>query len=321
MKILMLILLMVQLAFPQKILLSHPHTPDDQIGKAPQTYESTTQPIPHDQRNVKKDASEKQRQEQINVHKEPPLQPLPSWYPKREAEDLPACQHLDMTKNFSKVRNLEDFMENCSIEEGYSVYDNGGRGGTLDQLHILKNAITYARWSESDEHRFCKSDLTDINLLPDKTYQDFIAFLEKHRLRQKSLLAVAFPIPLEEFYSFWCKDTRLCDLLLRNPWGENKSHYYVLGTIDYRYTWNPVLNIDDKLYWVWTYTSLKKTLLAKESEWKVSALSGDTLFVSRFMDNQIVNDPKLLAQEEKGYWLTKFKIKRCEINLWKIPPS
>lgn len=36
-------------------------------------------------------------------------------------------------------------MENCNIEEGYSVYDNGGRGGTLDQLHILKNAITYAR--------------------------------------------------------------------------------------------------------------------------------------------------------------------------------
>lgn len=78
MKILMLILLMVQLAFPQKILLSHPHTPDDQIGKAPQTYESTTQPILHDQRNIKKDASEKQRQEQINAHKESPLQPLPS---------------------------------------------------------------------------------------------------------------------------------------------------------------------------------------------------------------------------------------------------
>ena len=78
MKILMLILLMVQLAFSQKILLFHPHTPDDQIREAPQTYESTTQPIPHDQRNVKKDASEKQRQEQINVHKEPPLQPLPS---------------------------------------------------------------------------------------------------------------------------------------------------------------------------------------------------------------------------------------------------
>ena len=74
----MLILLMVQLAFPQKILLSHPHTSDDQIGKAHQTYESATQPTPHDQRNVKKDASEKQRQEQINVHKEPPLQPLPS---------------------------------------------------------------------------------------------------------------------------------------------------------------------------------------------------------------------------------------------------
>ena len=78
MKILMLIFLMVQLAFSQKILLSHPHTPDDQIGKEPQTYESTTQPTPHDQRNVKKDASEKQSQEQINVHKEPPLQPLPS---------------------------------------------------------------------------------------------------------------------------------------------------------------------------------------------------------------------------------------------------
>ena len=107
-----------------------------------------------------------------------------------------------MTKNFSKVRNLEDFMENCSFEEGYSVYDNAGRGGTQDQLSILKDAITYARGSESDERGFCKSDLTDINLLPDKTYQDFIAFLEKHRLRQKSLLAVAFPIPLDEFYSF-----------------------------------------------------------------------------------------------------------------------
>ena len=321
MKILMLILLMVQLAFSQKILLFHPHTPDDQIREAPQTYESTTQPIPHDQRNVKKDASEKQSQEQINVHKEPPLQPLPSWYPKREAKDLPACQHLDMTKNFSKVRNLEDFMENCSFEEGYSVYDNAGRGGTQDQLSILKDAITYARGSESDERRFCKSALTDINLLPDKTYQDFIAFLEKHHLRQKSLLAVAFPIPIAESYSFWCKDTRLCDLLLKNPWGENKSHYYVLGTIDYRYTWNPVLDIDDKLYWIWESKWLEKTWLYEEGRRAVSSISGDTLFVSRFMDNQIVNDPKLLAQEEKGYWLTKFKIKRCEINLWKIPPS
>ena len=107
-----------------------------------------------------------------------------------------------MTKNFSKVRNLEDFMENCSFEEGYSVYDNAGRGGTQDQLSILKDAITYARGSESDEREFCKSDLTDINLLPDKTYQDFIAFLEKHHLRQKSLLAVAFPIPIAESYSF-----------------------------------------------------------------------------------------------------------------------
>ena len=78
MKVLMFILLMVQLAFSQKILLSHPHTPDDQIGKEPQTYESTAQPIPHDQGNIKKDASEKQSQEQINAHKEPPLQPLPS---------------------------------------------------------------------------------------------------------------------------------------------------------------------------------------------------------------------------------------------------
>jgi len=50
----------------------------DQIGKEPQTYESTAQPIPPDQGNIKKDASEKQSQEQINVHKEPPLQPLPS---------------------------------------------------------------------------------------------------------------------------------------------------------------------------------------------------------------------------------------------------
>ena len=107
-----------------------------------------------------------------------------------------------MTKNFSKVRNLEDFMENCSIEEGYSVYDNAGRGGTQAQLSILKDAITDARGSESDERRFCKSDLTDINLLPDKAYQDFIAFLEKHRLRQKSLLAIVFPAPLDEFYSF-----------------------------------------------------------------------------------------------------------------------
>ena len=107
-----------------------------------------------------------------------------------------------MTKNFSKVRNLEDFMENCSIEEGYSVYDNAGRGGTQHQLSILKDAITYARGSESDEYGFCKSDLTDINLLPDKTDQDFIAFLEKHRLRQKSLLAIVFPAPLDEFYSF-----------------------------------------------------------------------------------------------------------------------
>lgn len=78
MKILMLILLMVQLAFSQKILLSHPHTPDDQIGKEPQTYESTAQSIPYDQGNIKKDASEKQGQEQINAHKESPLQPLPS---------------------------------------------------------------------------------------------------------------------------------------------------------------------------------------------------------------------------------------------------
>ena len=74
----MFILLMVQLAFSQKILLSHSHTPDDQIREAPQTYESTAQPIPHDQGNIKKDASEKQSHEQINVHKEPPLQPLPS---------------------------------------------------------------------------------------------------------------------------------------------------------------------------------------------------------------------------------------------------
>lgn len=78
MKVLMFILLMVQLAFSQKILLFHPHTSDDQIREAPQTYESTTQPTPHDQGNVKKDASEKQGQEQINAHKEPPLQPLPS---------------------------------------------------------------------------------------------------------------------------------------------------------------------------------------------------------------------------------------------------
>ena len=78
MKVLMFILLMVQLAFSQKILLSHPHTPDDQIGRAPQTYESTAQSIPHDQGNIKKDASEKQSQKQINARKEPPLQPLPS---------------------------------------------------------------------------------------------------------------------------------------------------------------------------------------------------------------------------------------------------
>ncbi len=78
MKILMLVLLMVQLASSQKILLSHPHTSDDQIGKEPQTYESTAQSIPHDQGNIKKDASEKQSQKQINVHKESPLQPLPS---------------------------------------------------------------------------------------------------------------------------------------------------------------------------------------------------------------------------------------------------
>lgn len=78
MKVLMFILLMVQLAFSQKIFLSHPHTSDDQISEAPQTYESTTQPIPHDQGNIKKDASEKQSQEQINVHKESPLQSLPS---------------------------------------------------------------------------------------------------------------------------------------------------------------------------------------------------------------------------------------------------
>ena len=220
---------------------------------------------------------------------------------------LPYCKMITLKNKWEEVI-IDDVVKNCKIItwiadnlwlEWYPFWGNW--------LSIFENWILDNRWSENNDTVCIEKWWWEVRN-PDSSYNNFISFLNRHKIKEKGLLSYAYNSqpPLD----YHCVDYKLCRSLFNSSsWWYYDKHYYLFwirynnkydnDNYDYYYV------IDDTIYKSWRDKYIEWTDIAVEWPWILNEIKNEKIIVSKLIENILRNDSNY----------SDYKIATCEINI------